>query len=202
MDIKYNKTITIFFLSFFFLFFVSFSNKKKNTERKNKLNLILTIDKDTCYYDNSLIKLSLSLINNKNFPFFVRNSMPVSSINKANEMLLINIQKDDKFYVHASSIIDKNVSISKFMILKNKPYKRHYILQTNKLIEKKQADSLILKLGAKYYKMVDNKAFGRYKVQVIYLNPKIDTVYSNIVNITYIDHSFNNYNSNKDTKSP
>jgi hypothetical protein len=137
MDIKYNKTITIFFLSFFFLFFASFSYKKKNTERKNKLNLILTIDKDTCYYDNSLIKLSLSLINNKNFPFFVRNSMPVSSINKANEMLLINIQKDDKFYVHASSIIDKNVSISRFMILKNKPYKRHYILQTNKLIEKK-----------------------------------------------------------------
>ncbi len=182
--LKFSETIVLplIFISFFLFSFKIDENKRVND---NGIELLISIDKDTCYYSKSVIKISLVIKNEKMFPFFVRESMGVSSFHHDSEMIFINIKQKKKRYIQVEPLV-RNVSQSKYMILKNRPYKREYVLDFRKLIEKEQADSLFKSIGIKYIFSVDNKNFGTYQIQAMYLSSKNDTVYSNIVKVVYL----------------
>jgi len=204
MDIKYSKAITFFLLSLSLIFLMSFSYDIKNAERKNKLKLILTIDRDTCSYNDNLVKLSIQLVNNKTFPYFAREAMNVSSW-LDNEMVVIITHKNKRYY-QENEYFGRNLSCAKFMISKNKTYKRKYILNMRNLVKKTERDSInrvrnisinkkmslysLIKLMEKecinHPLKVDNKDWGNYQIQVKYIKSKKDTVYSNIINIIYL----------------
>lgn|GEM_PF-6219841 len=213
MAIKYNKAI-IFLLIFSFTF-TSISNTSKKNGRKEKLELQLISNSDSCFYNNDTIKLSISLrynafwgfivkknmdvstnilfgrnkfdslINDSLLPYFLRGNKNVTYKYKGPGFIFINIQHNESRYEQIERC-GRNASNPKFIIFKNRPYKRNYIINFQKLIN---ADSKTDFIKYRLHREETlNKSWGKYIIQAMYINPKIDTIYSNVINITYLEN--------------
>lgn len=201
MDIKYRKTLIYLFI-FTLLILVSSFDYVKNS----RLKLLLSADKDSCSYNNSTVNLSIILNNSDIFPFFVRKMMSIDS--RDNSEMIIDIRCKGERYYHEQEYCGRNLSHSKFIVYKNRPYKRTYLLNMRQLIEKYKVDSVNKLIGqaVKFYEglnldsmvemvteeskkhplHVGNKNFGTYHIQAKYVKSKNDTIYSNILKVAYL----------------
>ncbi len=184
MDIKYNKTIiSLLFIAFLFMFLNSYSQKAKYIEKRNRLGLRITINKDTCFLNNDSLELLIELYKNNNniWPVFVKKNMAVYSFCMDPEMIVIKIQHKGNRYKQFDQVY-RNISNPKFIILKNRSYKRKYLINMRKLIITTQAKNYRYKQDIPL-----NKDFGDYFIQAIYYNPKTNAIFSNVVKVTYLN---------------
>ncbi|OQX72281.1 MAG: hypothetical protein B6D61_14280 [Bacteroidetes bacterium 4484_249] len=187
MDFKYNKTIiwSLFFMSFLF---VSFSKKEKQS-KKEKLKIEISLDKASYYCErDSILNLSIALINEDKWPYFIYRYIIASTYLYDPEQFLVIIKHDNKEYHFISSVIDKRPIHGKYMIYKKHIFSINYKINLIKLIEKNNSNLLFKQVNknpVKMYDTINNENFGKYEIQVKYFNSKIDTVYSNILYFTY-----------------
>jgi len=214
MGVKHYKALIFLFTGIMTMVAVlSFNIEKKN---KNGLKVLLYAEKDTCFYDDSRIDLSVSLCNEKVMPVCIKHP----TLSSYGGDITIKIWHDGVLYVPHPEVCIRSISPRKIIILKGKPIRIKYLLYMRDLIKKSKVDSVsniinkilkpyeeeyiksifdgnddeFLKKIAKkenidwkdYRLTANNKKFGTYQIQAIYIKSERDTLYSNIVKIHYL----------------
>jgi len=178
MDTKF--IITLVLLSFTGLF-------SQQEDKKGLLNNTLTIqlssETNTCYYSDDKIVLYIEIENNGLFPIKVNKNMPVS-IKETGErgVIKINICHNNKYYEYAF-LDGKQAMLKNRRLFQNKTLKINDIINFRQLALKAEVEAITNISKAN----IDNKDFGEYQLQAIYIMNTNDTIISNWVTINYLE---------------
>ncbi len=161
---------------------------KKNQDKKsnNKLSLHISTNRDSCYYVEDKLKVSIIFRNNSYIPVFIDGNMPIWQMeSKCTEIIQLNLFQDSCTYYNNNILNHKNLP-KKYCLTHWNPLKTHMFFSFSSLISCKYIWEDLKKVIFSDTPYFDNTDFGVYSLQALYINDSRDTVFSNIINVDYL----------------
>jgi len=160
-------------------------SKDKMISPRKGLNLQISSNDDTCTYLKDRLTVTLRLRNNDLIPVWVNRDMPVilDQVHRnTGERIVVRILNDSLLYV-PTYLPGRDVVWRK----------RGLLTKVNTLVKKTTirfrhiANEEMLHIRSSFTEMVDNRNFGTYTLQAFYINNFNDTIFSNTIQIKYLE---------------
>lgn len=149
----------------------------------NDLTIHLSSNTDTCNYSEDNIVIYIDFINKGLASLKINKNMIVTSKdNHIRDAIKINICHDNQFYEYAF-LDGKEAMPKKYKLSKNKTLKISDIIKFRQLATKTNNDAITNFSTSK----IDNKDFGVYRLQALYIMNTNDTIFSNWITINYLN---------------
>lgn len=149
----------------------------------NDLTIELSSKTDTCYYSKDKIVISIEFKNNGLSSLRIDKNMPVTTkdIHERGDAIKLNICHDNKFYIHAPPD-GKEAMSKKCKLFREETLKINSLINFRQLATKTKMDTITNIIASK----IDNKDFGVYQLQALYIINTNDTIFSNWITINYL----------------
>ncbi|MCF8302121.1 MAG: hypothetical protein K9I94_02510 [Bacteroidales bacterium] len=146
----------------------------------NDLTVQLSSNTDTCYYSEDKIVVSIELTNKGMSSLRINKNMLVTTKDiYENNVIRLNICHNGKFYEYAF-LDGKEAMPKKCKLRKEEALKINDIINFRPLKTKTETITNISKAK------IDNKDFGVYQLQALYIKSINDTISSNWITINYL----------------
>ncbi|MCK9449820.1 MAG: hypothetical protein M0Q41_12700 [Bacteroidales bacterium] len=148
----------------------------------NDLTVQLSSRTDTCYYSDDKIVISIEFKNNGLSSLRINKNMPVTTKDiHERDAIKVNICHDNKFYEYAF-LDGKEAMPRKCKLPKDKTLNINDIINFRQLATKTKTEAITNISTSK----IDNKDFGVYQLQALYIMNTNDTIFSNWITINYL----------------
>ncbi|MDD3702329.1 MAG: hypothetical protein PHC55_11940 [Bacteroidales bacterium] len=148
----------------------------------NDLTVQLSSRTDTCYYSDDKIVISIEFKNNGLSSLRINKNMPVTTKDiHERDAIKVNICHDGKFYEYAF-LDGKEAMPRKYKLSKDKSLYINDIINFRQLVTITNTETITNISTSK----IDNKDFGVYQLQALYIMNTNDTIFSNWITINYL----------------
>lgn len=148
----------------------------------NDLTVKLSSNTDTCYYSDDKIVISVEFKNKGLSSLRINKNMLVTTKDiYEREAIKVNIWHDNKFYEYAF-FDGKEAMPKKCKLHKDETLKINTIIKFRQLAPKTRIEAITNISTSK----IDNKDFGVYQLQALYIMDTNDTIFSNWITINYL----------------
>lgn len=164
-------------------------SKDNKINRGNGLSIQISSKDDSCTYLKDRLTVTIKIRNNDFLPVWVNRDMPVilDQVHRnTGERIVLNIMHDSMLYV-------PTYPCGRDVVWR----KRGLLTKANTLIRKTTigfrhiANEEMLRKRSSFNELVDNRNFGTYTLQAFYINKFNDTIYSNTIQIKYLEEFLN-----------
>ena len=148
----------------------------------NDFTVQLSSRTDTCYYSDDKIVISIEFKNNGLSSLRINKNMPVTTKDiHERDAIKVNICHDNKYYVYAPPD-GREAMPKKCKLSKDETLKINDIINFRQLATKTKTEAITNISKSK----IDNKDFGVYQLQALYIMNTNDTIFSNWITINYL----------------
>ncbi len=174
--------ITKFIITIVLLTLTNMFSHQADKEKllNNDLTIQLSSETDTCYHSDGKIIISVKFKNNGLSSLRINKNMLVTTHDIHKDAIKVKICHDNKFYEYAF-LDGKEAMPRKCKLRKLKTLQINDIIHFSQLVTKTE-DITNIRTSK-----IDNKDFGAYQLQALYIMNTNDTIFSNWITINYLE---------------